>query len=336
MKNSLSYRLRNTKFNYAKNLKYFIIAPICIALIGIVLLFTIGFNKGIDFTGGSIINVILGEKLEETAYYNESVNKIEEVLNNNGLKASVYQLSETDNGLAISVRYQNKDGASEAEMNDINNNVRDELFITFELDPNISEEANLIQDSQRIGATASSELLMNAFISMLVVIVAILIYIAIRFEFTSGMAAVLALFHDVIIMASMMLIFRVELNSSFIAAMITIVGYSINNTILIFDRIRENARNEIYAKADNATIANISINETMTRSIFTNLTTLLSIVAVAAIGVPSIRLFALPIIFGLIAGAYSSIFIAPGLWAIAYRKKKFVKKQPKVVFEQED
>lgn len=334
MKNSLSYRLRNTKFNYAKNLKYFIIAPICIALIGIVLLFTIGFNKGIDFTGGSIINVVLGEQLEQTAYYNESVGKIEEVLNNNGLKASLYQLSETDNGLAISVRYQNINGISEEEMNDINANVREELFITFELDPNASEEANLIQDSQRIGATASSELLMNAFISILVVIVVILIYIAIRFELTSGLASVLALFHDVIMMASLMLIFRIEINSSFIAAMITIIGYSINNTILIFDRIRENAKNEIYSKTDNATIANISINETMSRSIFTNLTTLLSIVSVAAIGVPSIRLFALPIIFGLIAGAYSSVFIAPGLWAIAYRKKNKVKKQQKVTVEE--
>lgn len=330
MKNK--YNFRNIKFNFAGNLKYFLILPLCILLAGVILLCTVGFNKGIDFTGGSIINIVLGDDLNTQSYYDEAKTKINEVLSSKDLSVSVYQLSDMDEGLAITIRYQNKSDISDEEMNDLNEEVKADLYVKFNLNPADSEDASKIQDSQRIGATASSELLMNAFISILVVIAAILIYIAIRFEFTSGMAAILALFHDIIIMGSLMLIFRVEINSSFIAALITIIGYSINNTILIFDRIRENLKLEEYAKASNEAIVNVSIKETLTRSVYMTLTTFLTIFTVAIIGVPSIKLFALPIIFGLIAGAYSSIFIAPGLWAIAYRKKvKQQKIQTKVV-----
>lgn len=321
-KMSLQDKIRNTNFNFTGNLKYFIIAPICIAIIGLVLLFTVGFNRGIDFTGGTIINVILGDELNNQTYYNETVTKIDDVLEDNGLKASLYQLNETDTGLALSIRYQDKNGLTEEEMNDLNDKVVEDLLIKFGLNPEIEEEAQKIQDSQRIGATASSELLTNAFLSLLIVVAAILIYIAFRFELTSGLAAILALFHDVIIMGALVLIFRIQINSSFIAALITIVGYSINNTIIIFDRIRELTKNELYEKASNEKIANTAIKETLTRSMYTTITTLITIVCVAVLGVPSIREFAIPIIFGLIAGTYSSLLIAPGLWAMAYRRKK--------------
>lgn len=325
-KMSLSQKIANTKFNFAGNLKYFLIAPLAIALVGLILLFTVGFNKGIDFTGGTILNLVLGDDLNNQAYYTEAITKIDDVIEENGLKVSLYQLNETDSGLALSIRYQDKKGLSEEEMNDLNEKVREELLVKFGLDPNNDEDAQKIQDSQRIGATTSAELLTNAFLSLLVVVAAILVYIGFRFELTSGMAAILALFHDVIIMGALVLIFRIQINSSFIAALITIVGYSINNTIIIFDRIRELSKSELYEKAPNQVIANTAIKDTLTRSIYTTITTFVTILCVAILGVPSIQEFALPIIFGLLAGAYSSIFIAPGLWAIAYTKKK-TKKQ---------
>ena len=126
-----------------------------------------------------------------------------------------------------------------------------------------------------------------------------------------------------------MLIFRITINSSFIAALVTILGYSINNTIIIFDRIRENIKGGVYEKETNSKIANISVKETMSRSVYTTLTTFITIALVAIIGVSDIRDFALPIAFGILSGFYSSVFLTPGLWAIAYRgrKKRKTKKE---------
>ncbi len=173
-----------------------------------------------------------------------------------------------------------------------------------------------------IGATVSKELLINAILAVSVAIVLMLVYIAFRFEVSSGLSAICALFHDIIVMFCAMAIFRIEINSTFIAALITILGYSINNTIIVFDRIRENAKS-LFNKNSTATfIANTSVRETLIRSINTTITTLITIGAVAIIGVPDIRIFALPIIIGLLAGAYSSIFISPAIWAMWKDRKK--------------
>lgn len=332
--NNLNTKIKNSKFDFARNLKYFIIAPIVLTVVGLVLLFTCGFNLGIDFTGGTILNIIVGDTINETSVYNDYTNKVNEVLNEYGLKASLYQVNETDNGLALSVRYQDRQGYDEEAMNQLTEDVKDSLYTKFGFDKENEEFAH-VQDGQRIGATASVELLTNAFLSVLVVIAAILVYIAIRFEFTSGMAAILALFHDVIIMSVFTLIFRIEINSSFIAALITIVGYSINNTILIFDRVREYLKDDNYIKENNCNIANYAIKDTLTRSIYTTITTIITIAMIAILGVASIQQFALPIIFGLIAGAYSSVCLAPGLWAIAFRGKRKIVKQKQLENETE-
>ena len=167
---------------------------------------------------------------------------------------------------------------------------------------------------------------MKAFIALIVAVVLILIYIAIRFEITSGLSAILALFTDILVTCSLMLIFRVTINSSFIAALITILGYSINNTIIIFDRIRENIKTGMYDKQPNEVVANTSVKEMMSRSIFTTLTTFVVIFFVTVIGVSDIREFAFPIMIGIISGFYTSNFVTPGLWAIAYKKKNKKKK----------
>ena len=179
-----------------------------------------------------------------------------------------------------------------------------------------------------ISATVSSELLTNAILAICLSIVLMLVYIAFRFEVSSGLSAVVALMHDILIMFCFMAIFHIELNSTFIAALITILGYSINNTIIVFDRIRENSKSVFYKNSTATFIANQSIKETLMRSINTSVTTLLTIAMVAIIGVPSIRIFALPIIAGLLSGTFSSIFIAPSIWALwKDRKRKTPKKE---------
>lgn len=178
-----------------------------------------------------------------------------------------------------------------------------------------------VSEGGQTSSTVSTEILKSAILAISVALLCMLIYIIIRFELLSGIAAVLSLVHDLLIMFCGMVIFHIEVNANFIAGIITILGYSINNTIIIFDRVRENMKllggKRLNGKlVKPAYIANLSVQETIMRSINTTLTTLVTISMVAIIGVPSIRVFALPIIFGLLAGTYSSIFIAPTIWAM--------------------
>ena len=140
-----------------------------------------------------------------------------------------------------------------------------------------------------------------------------LLYITIRFEFKSGVAAIIALVHDCAIMLSFYAIFRVPINTTFIAAILTIIGYSINNTIVVFDRVRENYRRSKRAPF-NETVNN-SVKQTLTRSINTTITTLLPVVMLFIFGVNSIRQFTIPLIVGLVAGTYSSVLLAAPVWA---------------------
>lgn len=180
-------------------------------------------------------------------------------------------------------------------------------------------------DVSYVGPVAGATLIRNAVTSVLIASVLMLIYIAVRFDFHSGLAAVLALCHDVAVMLAFMVILRdvIELNSSFIAAALTIVGYSINDTIVIFDRIRENSKNK--PELGKAEVVNLSVKESMGRTIMTSITTLVTILALYILGVAAIKEFALPIIVGVIAGTYSSNLISGYIWA--WLEEKFPKKE---------
>ena len=360
---SIDDKIANSKFSFTKNLKYFLIAPIIITIIGIALLCTLGFNLGFDFTGGTNMTVYTnGERLENGAFseqsydvdndedYNAVLGKIDSVLSEFGLEASSYQKTTIDinadrglgfvisDGGAVIVKFQNGDG----DVEEINNKIRLALMEEFgyislpentdimNLDDSAvqsfidgTNHSALIANGGVTTASASSELMMRSFLALLVAIVLILIYVAIRFELTSGLAAILALFHDIIITSSIMLICRVQINSAFIAALITILGYSINNTIIIFDRIRENVKmSKNLGKINTFEVADGSVRQTLTRSILTTLTTFIMIFFVTVIGVSDIQEFAFPIMIGILSGFYSSVFLTPGLWAIAYRPSK--------------
>ncbi len=351
---SLDKTILNSKFNYCKKLKWFLIAPAILILVGIILLCTVGFNLGIDFTGGSTLRVFANSdgRIENSQSYdlskqddfNKMQSAIQEVLNDYAKKNNldlhdfeikVSRTSTSELGDCIEVQYQDLNGDNEHQ-NSIKNIIREKFGYINQGSHNYDDTVTV----STITATATSELLMNCFIAMLVAMALILIYVGFRFEFTSGLAAILALFHDLAITTALVLICRIEINASFVAALVTILGYSINNTIIIFDRIRENRKNgrfDIKSNSlgeianNNVDIANASVKETMTRSVYTTLTTLVTIALVAIIGVYDIRVFALPIIFGIGAGFYSSVFLTSGLWAIAYRPRKKKAEKKKVV-----
>ena len=176
-----------------------------------------------------------------------------------------------------------------------------------------------------VGPVAGATLIKNAITSVAIATVLMLIYIAVRFDFHSGLAAVLALLHDVAVMLAFMVILRdfIEMNSSFIAAALTIVGYSINDTIVIFDRIRANVKDK--PELPRVELVDLSVKESLGRTIMTSITTLVTILALYILGVEAIREFALPIIVGVLAGTYSSNLISGYIWA--WLEEKFPKKE---------
>lgn len=182
-----------------------------------------------------------------------------------------------------------------------------------------------------VSAIAGRDLLGNAVKALLIAFACMLIYIAIRFDVFSGLAALFGLIHDVLIMCSFMVFFRAffQVNSSFIAAVLTIVGYSINNTIIIFDRIRETAKKPGYTQKPRMEIVEDSVANTLSRTINTSLTTLITLVALYVFGVDSIREFAFPLIVGMLAGTYSSVLLSGQVWAMWMEKRNARKAQKK-------
>ena len=276
------------------------------AIILIALVLTIlghGINMGIDFEGGLSMQYDMN-----TAVTSSDVSA---VLSGMGIATSTVTVQGRDNN-EVNIRI--KDVAKD-----------DIQKVQADFEAGIKEkypEATSIGDVNYVGPVAGATLVKNAIISVLLAAALMLIYIAIRFDLNSGIAAVFGLLHDVLIMLSFMVIFRsvIQMNSSFIAAALTIVGYSINNTIVIFDRIRENAKKMPTVAREEVT--NISIKESLGRTICTTVTTLITIVALCILGVASIREFALPIIVGILSGVYSANMINGYVWAFLEEKRR--------------
>ena len=279
-----------------------IISAVIIAAALILTICGRGVNLGIDFEGGLSMQYDLKTTADKT--------DIEAVLS--GMGAGSYTVTvQGANNNEVNVRI--KDVAKD-----------DIQKVQADFEAGVKEkyaDAESIGDVNYVGPVAGATLVKNAVVSVLLAAVLMLIYIAIRFDFNSGLSAVFGLIHDVLIMLSFMVIFRsfIQMNSSFIAAALTIVGYSINNTIVIFDRIRENHKKMPTAPKEEVT--NISIKESLGRTICTTVTTLITIVALCILGVASIREFALPIIVGILSGVYSANMINGYVWAFLEEKR---------------
>lgn len=272
---------------------WFVMSAIVI-IIGIGCMAFRGFNFGIDFNGGTQVVIQLKE-----GFNKEEIDTVAKKYTDDFVSNTV------DNN-----QYEIKSGSLDSQKV---GELMSELKSTYEL----GDDALVSQDE--IGASIGNDLKKNSIIALGVAFIAMLIYIAIRFEIKFGIAALIALFHDILITLSFYAIFNIQVNTPFIAAILTIIGYSINDTIVIFDRIRENSKT--MRRKSETEIANVSVTQTMARSINTTLTTLFTIIAVN-IFVPSVREFATPLIIGIAAGAYSSIFIASPVWVILKKKIK--------------
>jgi len=274
-----------------------------------------GINFGIDFAGGLSIEYNMNSTFEQS--------DVETALRNQGI--TDYKVTTSgEEGSTLNIRIPKLN--SDEEIQVLQAGIEEELLQKY---PNMDTDN---ATASYVGPTAGATLIKNAILSVLIAAALMLIYIAIRFSLYSGMAAVIGLLHDVFIMLSFMVILRniIQMNSSFIAAMLTIVGYSINNTIVIFDRIRENNSKPAYHSLPRDEIVNISISESLGRTVNTTLTTLVTIVSLYVLGVASIREFSLPIIIGILSGLYSANMINGYVWAFLEEhvktRKKTVKK----------
>lgn len=285
---------QNRTFSFVKHFKIFLIVAVIFMATGIVSLVTLPFgvnlfNMDVDFLGGMTMTYDLGEKADTEAV--ESLAK--EVLE--GKLSSVTTAGNEGTQVVIKSLF-------------VPMETRDELTAAIQE----NYEGAEIVSSSSVSASVSEDLRNSAVISALVAVLCMLVYIGIRFDFRSGLAAVIALCHDLLVMLSAYIIFRLPFNVNFIAAALTILGYSINATIVVFDRARENAKAN--PKADFADVMDRSIWQTLTRSINTTVTTLLTITMVIIMGVTSIRNFCWPLFIGIVAGCYSSVCISGNVW----------------------
>jgi preprotein translocase subunit SecF len=271
---------------------------------------TRGFNMGIDFTGGTIMDL----RFEKAV----NINDVRAVLNEYNLSNSTIQLSgesssstESENVMIRTVDLE------EQERKEVMAALTDKLG------------AYQVLREEKVGATMGTELIMNAIYATIISWLLIIAYVSYRFEFKFGISAVLGLAHNVIIVLGAFALTQRQIDSSFVAALLTIIGYSINDTIVIFDRIRENLKLHFRKNGDIVELVNTSIYQTMTRSIYTVSTVLFATFALYFFGGDTTKDFAFALLIGFFCGAYTSIFIASPLWVTFRRysdKKRLAKR----------
>ncbi|PFG14065.1 protein translocase subunit secF [Bacillus sp. es.036] len=306
----MSSKVRDTKFDFVKHRNKFFAISLALIVLGGLAIAIFGLNLGIDFSSGSRVDLQSDSKLTT-----EEVSKEFDELGFDPESVTLAGGGE----MAVAAF---KDELGKDEIAEIKNHFTE----LYSVEPSIST----------VSPDVAVDLAKNAFIALAIASVGIIIYVALRFEWLQGVAAIVALFHDAFFIIAVFSILQIEVNITFIAAVLTIVGYSINDTIVTFDRIRENMKFEKKVKTfeDVARVVNKSLVQTLARSINTVLTVVFAAAALTIFGGEAIRPFAIALLIGLVAGTYSSLFIASQLWAVwkgkQLKKKKFTPAETEV------
>jgi len=296
-----------TNINFSAKFKYANILSLALFSISIIFITFKGLNYGIDFKGGTLI---------ELRSNNTEASSIRDVLKNMNL-----------GDVNVKKFGQKGDYLIKVEQTGDNNKLIPE--IKKSLSDNLTSEVNF-RRVENVGPKVSAELLQSGVIAISLSLAAMLFYIWVRFEWQFSIGSIIALFHDVIITLGIFSILSLEINLSIIAAVLTIVGYSMNDTVVIYDRIRENLGK--YHRLNISDISNLSINETLARTIITSVTTLLALLSIFILGGEILRGFSFAMILGVLIGTYSSIFVAsPILKTFKVSYKTLEKEEEKIV-----
>ena len=275
------------QINFVSKFKNANIVSIVLFILSIIFIYFKGLNYGIDFKGGTLIELRTDKSVEASS-----------------IRDSLNSMSLGD----INVKKFGKDGDYLIKVEQKNSNNSDLIpKIKEKLSNNLNTDVDF-RRVENVGPKVSSELLESSVIAITLALAAMLFYIWVRFEWQFSLGSIIALFHDVVITLGIFSVLALEINLSIIAAVLTIVGYSMNDTVVIYDRIRENLFK--YTKISISDVSNLSINETLTRTIITSVTTLLALFSIYILGGEILRGFSFAMILGVIIGTYSSIFVA--------------------------
>jgi preprotein translocase SecF subunit len=300
-------------FSFSNLLSYISLGAI---LVSIILFFILGLNYGIDFRGGTMFMVSSSENIRVSDVRNtlssSNLGDVSISQATNPLETlSAGTLTSTDNIFIIKVEKTEGQNIETKVKALLLNKVPDIKFLQIE----------------SVGSKVSSELVRNGMLAVLFAVISVLVYIWLRFEWQFALGAVFALIHDVILTIGVFSILRYEFNLSIIAALLTIIGYSLNDTVVVFDRVRENLRN--FKSLPLLKVLNMSINNTLSRTIMTSVTTLLALFALYFLGGDVIRGFTFAMIWGVLVGTYSSIFVAAKILLLLNVKRNWDEKESK-------
>lgn len=283
--------------NIVKHYKIYFMISLALIIVGLAFMAFGGLNYGIDFTGGTMLTIPMGKSI--------LAEDVRDALSDFELDAVIQHQGVGDETIVI----KTKKPLDTAERNAI----RSKLIESFSL------SSDTKMDGEQFGPNIGEEIRRKALISMGLASIGMLIYVTVRFQFYYGVAAIIALIHDLLILVSLYALFNITVNSNFIAAVLTILGYSINDTIVIFDRIRENSK---YMRGrPKMEITGISLDQSLSRTFLTSATTFVVVFFLYIFGVPTVKEFALPLMFGIVVGTYSSLFLAGPLWALISKAK---------------
>ena len=277
-----------SEINFNKHFKIFNIISIVLIILSVFLLLFKGLNYGVDFKGGTLIELRVQDQTIDISSIRQSFKK---------MNLGDVNVKKFGNKTDFLITFEKKDEKNINFINDIKNKLVLDIGNSFSF-----------RRVENVGPKVSSELLKSGVIAILMSLSAMMIYIWLRFEWQFSLGAIFALIHDVIITLGFFSILNLEINLSIVAAVLTIVGYSMNDTVVIFDRVRENLKKYSSKKINEVT--NLSINETLSRTIITSLTTLLALVSIFIFGGEILKGFSFAMILGVIFGTYSSIYIA--------------------------
>ena len=297
--------MENNKINFNKYFKLFNIFSISLVLLSIVLLLFKGLNYGVDFKGGTLIELRASDKQITISQLRQSF------LNMNLGDVSVKEFGKNNDFL---IKFEKKENNNSNLINEIKENLTKSIGSGFSF-----------RRVESVGPKVSAELLKSGIIAIALSLAAMLFYIWIRFEWQFSLGAIFALFHDVILTLGIFSLFSLEINLSIVAAVLTIVGYSMNDTVVIFDRVRENLNK--FSDINIFDLTNISINETLSRTIITSVTTLLALISIYIFGGEILKGFSLAMILGVIFGTYSSIYIANPILILLNVSQKTISKE---------
>ncbi len=289
------------KFDVVKYFRYTIIVPAVLILAALVSIAFRGVNLGIDFAGGTMVTMDLGSAASGVSDTDLS-KQLEDIVSQH--TSSDFRVS-LSGGTEVIVHIQDSEEDRDAQ-----------LASTSEIEEAVRAvyPDMRVVSAESVGAVVGAELIKNAITALLLASGLMLIYIWIRFEVWSGVATIFGQFHDILVMLSVTILLNLKINTSLVAAVLTVMGYSINNTIIVLDRVREFRRtNTTHMTRED--IVNQSVTKTFMRSINTSLTTLFTVGALYIMGVTSVKEFTLPIIIGIFAGMYSSILLSGPFWA---------------------